>query len=1260
VTFTPAASGSQTASVTITDSAAGSPQSVTLSGTGTARGLNLSATSLSFGNQNVGTTSAAQTVTLSNTGTVAITMTSIAITGTNSGAFAQTNTCGSSLAAGANCTISVTFTPAASGSQTASVTITDSAAGSPQTISLTGTGGTLTVSFSPTSLSFGNQLIGTTSATMTVTMTNTGTSNLTLNTIYVTGTNSADFAPQNNNCTAGLAPGASCTITDQYHPSQLGAESAYLYISDNASNSPQTVNLTGTGTTSTLGVSATSLSFGNQNVGTTSAVQTITLSNTGTLAITMTSIAITGTNSSAFAQTNTCGSSLAAGANCSINVTFTPAASGSQTASVTITDSAAGSPQSVTLSGTGTTPGLNLSAASLSFGSENIGTTTTAQTVTLANTGSTAVSITSIAITGTNSGAFAQTNTCGSSLAAGANCTISVTFTPAANGSQTASVTITDNAAGSPQTITLTGTGVTLTVSLSPTSVSFGTQNVDTTTAARIVTLTNTGNAALTLTNVALTGANSYDFSQTNTCGTSLAVGANCTFSLTFTPSAPVQRTATLSISDNASGSPQGVTLTGTGTAVSGVSLSPSSLNFSSQNVYTASAAQTVTLNNVGSTALGIVNITATGDFAQTNTCGSSLAAGANCTISVTFTPSATGARSGYVTISDTDPTLLQTVSLSGTGQNPSSTVTVSPVVVSLTFSQTAQFQASINGSASSNVTWAVNGVSGGNSSIGTISSSGLYTAPSSAGSYLIQATSSANNTQFANALIVVTNNAGVFTYHNDIARDGRNLNETVLTTGNVNTTQFGKLFSYPVDGRIYGQPLYVPNVSIPNQGTHNVVYVVTENDSIFAFDADGLQSTPLWQLSFLSSGVTPINEVTQIGCNNLGGQVGITSTPVFDPATNGIYLVASTAETAGSTTNFVQRLHALNIATGTELTGSPVVIQASVAGTGAGSSTVTFNPLMENQRAGLLLLNGVVYIAWASHCDILPYYGWLMGYNDTSLQQVSVLNTNPNGSKGGIWQGGGAPAVDESNNMYIETGDGLFDTNTGGEDIGDSFLELTTNSAPAVTDYFTPSDQGTLDSENEDLGSCGPTVLPDQPGSTPHLVVGCDKLGKIFVLNRDDMGGYNPSGDNIFQEISGSLASGARSVAAYWQNNVYFVSVNDFLKQFRLYNGMLSTTPVAQGLDNVSYPGATPSISANGSSNAIVWVLNNSNYATGGPAILYAYDAANTANRLYSSTQNASRDSAGAAVKFTVPTVANGKVYAPTATELDVYGLLP
>jgi hypothetical protein len=1140
------------------------------------------------------------------------------------------------------------------------VTITDSAAGSPQTIGLTGTGVMVTVSFSPPSVNFGNQAMGTTSTTSTVTMTNTGTANLTLTHLYVDGTNSPDFAPQNNNCTGGLVPGASCTITDQYHPSQLGAESAFLSIFDNASNSPQMVNLTGTGIASTFGFSATSLSFGSQNVGTTSAAQTITLSNTGTVAITMTSIAITGTNSGDFVQTNTCGSSLAGGSNCTINVTFAPAASGSRAASVTITDSAAGSPQSVTLSGTGTAPGLNFSATSLSFGNQNIGTATTAQAVTLANTGSTAVSITSIAVTGTNSGDFAQTNTCGSSLAGGGNCSINVTFTPTANGSRTASVTITDSAAGSPQTIGLTGTGVMVTVSFSPPSVNFSTQNVGTTTTAQTVTLTNTGNAAVTITNVEITAANSYDFSQTNTCGTALAAGANCTISLTFHPSAPVERTATLSIFDSASGSPQEVTLTGTGTAVSGVSLSPSSINFSNQNVYTASAAQTVTLNNTGSTALGIIDINATGDFAQSNNCPSSLGQGSNCTINVTSTPSATGARTGYVTISDTDPTLLQTVILSGAGQSPSTTVTVSPVVASLTFSQTAQFQASINGAASSSVTWAVNGVAGGNSAVGTITSSGLYTAPTSAGSYLIQTTSSANNTQFADALVVVTNYAGVFTYHNDNARTGQNLNETVLTTGNVNTTQFGKRFTYPVDDKIYAQPLYVPNVNIPSQGAHNVVYVATENDSVYAFDADGLQSAPLWQVSFLSSGVTPVVEATDIGCTNMFGHVGITGTPVFNSATNAIYLVATTKEIAGSTTTFVQRLHALNVTTGEELTGTPVVIQASVDGSGDGGATVTFNPLMENQRAGLLLLNGVIYIAWSSHCDILPYHGWMMGYDAASLLQVAVYNTTPNGDKGGIWQGGSAPAVDEFNNMYVETGDGLFDANSGGPDVGDTFLEMSTTSWPVVEDYFTPSDQTSLDDLNKDLGSCGPLVLPDQPGSTPHLVVGCDKLGRIFVLNRDNMGGYSSSGDIIFQEITGSLAPSSRSVAAYWQNYVYFVSVSDFLKQFRLYNGMLSTTPVAQGLASFSYPGVTPSISANGSSNGIVWVLDSSNFASGGPAVLNAYDATNTANLLYSSAQNSSRDSAGGSVKFTVPTVANGKVYVPTASELDVYGLLP
>ena len=554
--------------LSIMDTACGTPQTVSLSGAGTDALASLSPTSLAFSNQSVGTTSTAQALTLSNTGNAALTITSLALTGSNASDFAQSNTCGSSVAAGSNCTISVTFTPAASGSRTASVSITDNASGSPQTVSLsgTGTGTTALVSLSPTSLAFGNQPVDMTSTAQTVTLSNTGNAALSITSLALTGSNASDF-DQSNTCGSSVAAGANCTIAVMFTPSVAGTEAASLSITDNASGSPQTVSLSGTGTAAAVSLSPTSLAFGNQSLGVTSASQTTTLSNTGTVALSITSLALTGSNASDFAQTNTCGSSVAAGANCTISVTFTPAASGSRTASVSITDNASGSPQTVSLSGTGTAAAVSLSPSSLAFGNQSVGTTSTAQTLTLSNTGSAALNISSLVLTGSNASDFAQTNTCGSSVAAGANCTISVTFTPAASGSRTASVSITDNASGSPQTVSLsgTGTGTAAVVSLSPTSLAFGNQSVGTTSAPQTVTLSNTGTAALSITSLALTGTNASDFDQSNACGSSLAAGANCTIAVMFTPSVAGTEAASLSIADNASGSPQTVPLSGAG-----------------------------------------------------------------------------------------------------------------------------------------------------------------------------------------------------------------------------------------------------------------------------------------------------------------------------------------------------------------------------------------------------------------------------------------------------------------------------------------------------------------------------------------------------------------------------------------------------------------------------------------------------------------------------------------------------------------------
>jgi hypothetical protein len=464
VTFTPTSAGTRTGAVTVTDNASGSPQTVSLSGTGTgsAAVVSFSPTGLAFGNQPVGTTTAAQTVTLSNIGNTTLSISSITVTGTNASDFAQTNTCGSTVAAGADCTISVKFTPSATGARTASLSVTDNANGSPQTLGLQGTGGVPAVSFSPMSLAFGNQAVGTTSPAQIITLTNIGNAAL-IATIGVAGTNASDFA-QTNTCGSSVAAGANCTISVTFTPSGSGTRTASLNITDNAPGSPQTVSLTGTGTSPVVGLSATSLAFGSQSVGTTSPAQTVSLSNTGGAALSISSIAVTGTNASDFAQTNTCGSTVAAGANCTISVTFKPSASGTRTASLSITDNASGSPQTVSLSGTGAAaaaPVVNLSPTSLDFGNLAVGTTSSPQIVTLTNTGNATLSITSIVVTGTNASDFAQNNTCGSTVVAGSNCTISVTFTPSATGTRTASLSITDNASGSPQMVSLSGNGMT-------------------------------------------------------------------------------------------------------------------------------------------------------------------------------------------------------------------------------------------------------------------------------------------------------------------------------------------------------------------------------------------------------------------------------------------------------------------------------------------------------------------------------------------------------------------------------------------------------------------------------------------------------------------------------------------------------------------------------------------------------------------------------------------------------------------------------
>lgn len=539
-----------------------------------------------------------------------------------------------------------------------------------------------------------------------------------------------------------------------------------------------------------------------------------------------------------------------------------------------------------------------------------------------------------------------------------------------------------------------------------------------------------------------------------------------------------------------------------------------------------------------------------------------------------------------------------------------------------------------------------------------------------------------------ARALWPPASSLRVTTWHNDNAHTGQYLRETALTPINVNSNSFGKLGSYAVDGQIYAQPLYWPALHIPHLGIHNVVFVASENDSVYAFDADTPGSQPLWQVNFTAPpNVIPV-PCKDIGLCHVYPIVGITGTPVIDPSSKTLYVIARTKEIQGKSVAYVQRLHALDIATHAEKFGGPVEITASVNGT-------SFDPLHAGQRPGLLLLpgsqggNNVVYIAWAGYTHngppILP--GWIMAYDAQTLQQLAVFNTTPSGIDGGIWGAGGGIAADSRGNIYAAVGDGTFDVNTGGSDYGDSLLKLKLNHGVlSVIDYFTPMDQACRLQADLDLGSGPPMILPHDGSAkiTDEVVISgkggapCDQFAgayasPIYVVNRKRMGHFHDQHDNVVQTVAGATA-GYWSAPAYWKGQtatyVYYAGVvedvvkgvGDNLRMYTLSGGMLSTSSVAQS--PAAFPvGSTPSVSANGATNGIVWAIerqDNFRRNPGNrPAILHAYDATNVATELYNSSQAGTRDQAGPTTKYQVPTIANGKVYVGTQTELDVYGLL-
>lgn len=482
-----------------------------------------------------------------------------------------------------------------------------------------------------------------------------------------------------------------------------------------------------------------------------------------------------------------------------------------------------------------------------------------------------------------------------------------------------------------------------------------------------------------------------------------------------------------------------------------------------------------------------------------------------------------------------------------------------------------------------------------------------------------------------------------VTTYQYDLARTGANTNEFILNKSNVNANSFGLIYNLPVDGAIYGQPLYAANVDIPGNGTHNVVYVATENDSVYAFDAD-YGGAPLWRDTFTNSGAVTVSS-TEVNCSQIQPEIGITSTPVIDLSRGAIYVVAMTREGG----NYVQRLHALDISTGAEKPGSPVEIQATYPGTGEGGSTVVFNPRNYKQRPGLMLLNGVVYTAWASHCDIGTYHGWLIGYDAGTLQQVSVYNNTPDGNMGSFWNGGAAPAADANGNIYIVSANGDFD---GNQNLGESYIKLSSSGGLGVADYFTPFNYVALNTADLDTGSAGVTLIGDEAGSPahPHLMTSAGKEGRIYLLDRDNMGKLSNSGSDsqIPQSMPGEMP-GLFGNPAYFNHSVYFCGAGGHLAAFSISNAQMSGAPVSQSYEKYGYPGCVPTISANGNANAIVWSLE--------PYVgLHAYDANDLTRELYNSGTDAAP---GNTVKYSAPTVANGRVYAGRDASLLVYGLL-
>jgi hypothetical protein len=612
-------------------------------------------------------------------------------------------------------------------------------------------------------------------------------------------------------------------------------------------------------------------------------------------------------------------------------------------------------------------------------------------------------------------------------------------------------------------------------------------------------------------------------------------------------------------------------------------------------------------------------------------------------TVTITATSSADPTKSAPAIITVTQGTL---------------NVAISPKRAAVTMTQLQQFSAVVtNDPPNAGVVWSVDGNNGGNATSGAVSSTGLFTPGTQAGVHTVTATSVSNASANVSATIAVTDFAGAFSYHYDSQSTGQNTKEYALTPATVNSSTFGLLFSCPVDGFLFASPLYVPSLTFGAQ-TRNVVFVATQHNSVYAFDADSPTCTQLWHTSFLSSGVMPVSPSDTGDGVSLVTEFGITSTPVIDPATTTIYVVANTKETVGSGCSaiapcYFYRLHALDLTSGTEKFGGPVVITAP-----------NFNALFHLQRPGLLLNNGTVYVAFGSHADLNTWQGWVMAYNATTLAQTYAWSsTVPTGgnNQGAIWGSGNPPVSDASGNVYVVTGNGTWD---GTQNYSSSVVKL--NSAGGVVDYFTPFDQATLSANDIDLGSAGAIILPDSVGSTlhQHLAIATGKVGVLYLLDQTNLGKFHTGANQDLQEVNIGFNTtvgdnGFFGQPAYWNGNLYTVMTADSLRQFPISNGVITNPAFSVASKIYPYRGATPSASSSGITNGIVWVEDITEYQSNGPTVLDAYDASHVATILYSSPVSG----AGAACstsKFTVPVVANGKVYVSGSNCFSVFGLLP